>query len=427
MTDLERVRNLARLVATRYSLTVPVDLTSIIHDVCTIETDTALKIDGYTILDCRPPKIVLRSDVHIKRKRFTIAHELGHILIPWHNGKNTYANHRNSSSFLDKNEAEADAFAAELLLPQHWMEQYLQKASEKPLQQQINEITGQANVSVLACIRSLQQYWHGTQMLFYTLPDWEYYQVSTSKEFHFARYMPSENRTLEFYKNCAAIQEHFRYGSYEMFYFRFWQLPQPRELVQRYYAVECNVGEWIVQITGGYPARAVPFLDILISLLPDRVMSLVFLNGHEPAAFYSPRLNSYYYPELSNYEKEKAIVVQQYPAYEVVEMELGGFGKLLCLKAPYNTAPKEYSDNPNLLLHRLLGEVYLDREERILAGQKVNGFLGGNNNRKDKGTVHEFYDELFDRMRTEPLLAPLIQHREFPRFLLGKIHQMLSK
>ncbi len=52
-------------------------------------------------------------------------------------------------------------------------------------------------------------------------------------------------------------------------------------------------------------------------------------------------------------------------------------GKLLCLNAPYNTAPKAYSHDPNLLLHRLLDEVYLDREERISASQKVNGFIGG--------------------------------------------------
>ena len=67
-------------------------------------------LDGYTILDCTPPKMILQSGVFSKRMRFAMAHELGHILIPWHNGKTTFADRKNSAALIDRNEVEADAF-----------------------------------------------------------------------------------------------------------------------------------------------------------------------------------------------------------------------------------------------------------------------------------------------------------------------------
>lgn len=426
MAKLEQVRKLAGMIADRYSLTVPVDLTPLMNEVCTLEKRADLDVDGYTILDCKPPKMVLRADVYPRRERFTIAHELGHILIPWHNGRSTYADRKRKASYLDRNEIEADTFAAELLLPRKWLAQYLQESSGKLLQQQIYEITEMADVSVLACIRSLQQHWSKENLLFYTLPDWEYYQRSIPGGFHFALYRPTENRTLAFYKCCATLYEEFQYGAYRMAYFQFLQLPAPEELVSTYRDAGCDMARWILQLTNGYSARVIPFLDTLLSCVPDRIIALVFLNGHKATAFCSKSLNGYYFPETSNYEVEKENAMRLHSTYMTSELDLNGLGKLFCLKAPYNVVPDRRSSNPNLLLRKLLAEVYQNNDERKLAGRKVNGFLGGNNNRKEKGSMQEFYDELFDRMRTEPILAPLLQHADFPAFLFGKIFDMLS-
>jgi hypothetical protein len=85
-------------------------------------------VDGITI-DCAGPRprIFYRGDANHPRTRFTISHELGHVLLPWHIGSAECAM-PNDNERRDPLEQEADAFAAELLLPSEWLA-YLIKAS----------------------------------------------------------------------------------------------------------------------------------------------------------------------------------------------------------------------------------------------------------------------------------------------------------
>jgi hypothetical protein len=78
-------------------------------------------------LDGRRPKpliLVERSD-HPTRQRFTLAHELGHLLLPWHLGGAFVcdtATDRPDFSPAANFEPEANRFAAELLLPSAWLD-----------------------------------------------------------------------------------------------------------------------------------------------------------------------------------------------------------------------------------------------------------------------------------------------------------------
>ncbi len=427
METIERVRKLAQLVLARYSLKVPVDLEPILRDVCTVETRKDAPVDGYTDLECNPPKMILRPGGFPKRVRFTKAHELGHIFIPWHNGKTTYADRGNAEGLMDRNEEEADAFAAELLLPQSWVEGYLRGSKGKPVSQQIKEIGELGDVSVLACLRTFQKYWSPDRMLFYTLPDWDHYEVCIPDGFRFAPYCSTRPRTLSFYEQCAVTSEAFQTGSYQMRYFKFMDLAEEEELLAGYKAAGNDVAGWLKTLSGGSPVHAVPYFDRLFSILPDRVAAYVFLEGHAPAVFCSKRCNIPYYPMSGDFEAEKRRLLQEYPDHAFYELSLGSLGGMMALKAPYNPVPSECSRDPNRLLPRLLEEAYPEEETRVRAGRKVNGYLGGSNNRKDKGSEQDFYDEVFDRMKTDPLLLPLLHHPEFPRFLLGKVKKMLDK
>lgn len=77
----------------------------------------------------RRPLIILNKSKHILRRKFTLAHELGHTLIPWHMGWsiddddiscNINYNTKANNSF-EKSEIEANAFASELLIPSQWV------------------------------------------------------------------------------------------------------------------------------------------------------------------------------------------------------------------------------------------------------------------------------------------------------------------
>jgi len=81
--------------------------------------EAPIKADAYLECENGNSYIVLKESLNEKRKKFTIAHELGHFYIPWHSElmfgcdikemdfKNDYA----------PREKEANLFAAELLMP----------------------------------------------------------------------------------------------------------------------------------------------------------------------------------------------------------------------------------------------------------------------------------------------------------------------
>ncbi|WP_409498692.1 ImmA/IrrE family metallo-endopeptidase [Pseudomonas fragi] len=82
------------------------------------------KADGITVgigLQSRP-KIYINSHCPETRQQFTLAHEIGHIIIPWHTG--TVVSHLEPGSDDQdywQMEQEANRFAAELLMPTDWL------------------------------------------------------------------------------------------------------------------------------------------------------------------------------------------------------------------------------------------------------------------------------------------------------------------
>lgn len=80
-------------------------------------------VDGITV-NCSDerPQIFYRGDPDDVRTRFTIAHELGHAVLPWHLG-NAECAMFNGQEYGRRSrfEKEADEFAAELLLPADWV------------------------------------------------------------------------------------------------------------------------------------------------------------------------------------------------------------------------------------------------------------------------------------------------------------------
>ncbi|MCQ4089460.1 MULTISPECIES: ImmA/IrrE family metallo-endopeptidase [unclassified Exiguobacterium] len=92
-----------------------------------------LNISGYVTMspDSEKPMIVVNSDEPVSRQRFTMAHELGHLLLHFNWVPNTtldpdagtnvaYRHHLEIYSPNEKvQEYEANMFAAELLMPSH--------------------------------------------------------------------------------------------------------------------------------------------------------------------------------------------------------------------------------------------------------------------------------------------------------------------
>lgn len=78
------------------------------------------------------PIVIISTELPPTRRKFTMAHELGHIFIPWHIGtifSHTDENHDYANRLYHDCEVEANRFAAELLMPSEWVSDLLSEST----------------------------------------------------------------------------------------------------------------------------------------------------------------------------------------------------------------------------------------------------------------------------------------------------------
>lgn len=148
--------NLAQRLCLRLGLNPPVDVEGLVRryaDLTAARFPMDVDVDGICLdlkIPCKRPRVIINSRKPKNRVRFTLAHELGHILIPWHMGSIVDETDVDENCIDDywQIENEANRFASELLMPEVWVKGQLQAASN-PLVALYN-VTEQAIVSVQA-------------------------------------------------------------------------------------------------------------------------------------------------------------------------------------------------------------------------------------------------------------------------------------
>lgn len=120
-------RMAARLIE-RLGLVPPIDVEKLCRSFADLSfTQFPIEIDGLCLDLKKPgkrPSVWVSKNLPPVRRRFTLAHEIGHIVIPWHTGtiidEIDAPRSKEKSQYLEM-EAEANKFAAELLMPSRWM------------------------------------------------------------------------------------------------------------------------------------------------------------------------------------------------------------------------------------------------------------------------------------------------------------------
>ena len=126
--NLEPEIQLAKRVIERSALEPRIDVRALVEQFATIKVQHLPGVDGVTVglnrLGVRPT-IYLEPATPPRRQRFTLAHELGHILIPWHKGTifDELNVEENADPTFYRMEQEANRFAVELLMPELWCRQ----------------------------------------------------------------------------------------------------------------------------------------------------------------------------------------------------------------------------------------------------------------------------------------------------------------
>jgi IrrE N-terminal-like domain len=121
-------QRVASLIAVRHGLEPPVDIRAIVKLFADIEEDSIpAKCDAVLVPANKKrsrPLIVLDEGKSEIRKRFTLAHELGHLKIPWHTPiiAGCHVFEGVSRFYYQTGEGEANRFASELLMPSGWLQ-----------------------------------------------------------------------------------------------------------------------------------------------------------------------------------------------------------------------------------------------------------------------------------------------------------------
>lgn len=156
IVDLPEIKMARRLFA-KHSLTIPFDIDELISNYGEIiyKNIPFDGIDGVSINIKVPgkfPRIIVNDTLPPKRQLFTKAHELGHIIIPWHLG--TIVDDIYSQDYKDfiysELEQEANRFAAELLMPTDWVNEQILKLKDNyaKLHKTIAERSGVSDYAV---------------------------------------------------------------------------------------------------------------------------------------------------------------------------------------------------------------------------------------------------------------------------------------
>lgn len=129
---------LARRVVDKYGLKPPIDVEKLVSERAKLVfAEIPVRgVDGICLnLKAlgKEQTVIVNSENPSSRQRFTLAHELGHILIPWHTGSVVDSLDHEEVGGIEgywSMEQEANAFAAELLMPLEWVREVLDKTED---------------------------------------------------------------------------------------------------------------------------------------------------------------------------------------------------------------------------------------------------------------------------------------------------------
>ena len=119
---------IARRFSEKRGLKPPVDVESLVREFAVLEEDFLPSDYDAVFLDKSAkhprPRVIVTAGQPATRRAFTLAHELGHIVIPWHNGTHfcrVDSAARLTDGIMREVESQANRFAAELLMPSAWV------------------------------------------------------------------------------------------------------------------------------------------------------------------------------------------------------------------------------------------------------------------------------------------------------------------
>lgn len=431
---LNRVRQRARKLYEKYDLSVPVDLDTIIRNKnITLEyKGNAYGIDGWCELTSSPPKIVINSEIWLEtRRRFTLAHEIGHICLPWHTGvdcciiNDPYVRIQ-GQKMINTQEEEANAFASELLMPTNWLKSEFDLDTED-LKTLINSIRISANTSVMACFYALTHVMPEGNMFLIKTEGYESWRAFYTDGFQGSRWVSANSEEL--YDKICFFKNSFSISQYDVIHYKLLSCPQIEVIRQVYTHVGGNFESLLNTLSDHEPVRLLLYFRIIVDALDDMYSVIVRFGDHYFRRFRHP-LTSVRIRVDNHYDLDKC--------YHYIQQNFTKYGKieskqfcLIWVKEEPAEIPEVFAVcDHKLLLKKIIGELgYEKKEERTHWIQKINGIMSCIYTEVQRSTFSKeaMYQKAKVRFETDPDLIEFAQHPDCERYIQSKISGLMKK
>lgn len=428
---LSLVRQRANALYEKYDLSVPVDLDIIIrkkHIEVSYE-ENQVGIDGLCKLQKNPPKIILNTDMTFEpRRRFTMAHEIGHICIPWHTGidlcslDNPYIKIQ-GQQMVNTQELEANIFASELLMPTEWLKQTFELNTEN-LSDLVKEICSAANTSIMACFYALENVLPTGELFFVKTDIGEFWKPFRSVDTNC--FYVSVANAIPFYDKVCYWKKAFQLSRYNVIHYKIAPAPDFSTLNEVYLACHGNIDELLSVITGGNPISAIPYIDQIVNTLDDMFYIVIKIGDacfrhfrHRETAI---RMHTDYYEDVDG-------------LYDYIQSNFYSYGRLdfspdscmLWVKECWrgDTFSNTQSD-PNELLKIVVGDLYPPEISHYML-QSINGAIASINSTYKTASREQLYHLAKVRFETDPKYKAFANHHCFEQYVSGKVARLIEK
>lgn len=426
------VRKIAKRVFIREQLSVPVDIISVLKKSAKIECDDIPFADAICTNLEKEPLIIYNKNTTESRLRFTLAHELGHLKIPWHRGDvacHTEENLSEAESRYRELEKEANTFASELLIPTEWLKGIVYQYKNIDLNDILNQITTGAKVSFLAALYAVcevlpEGYYVNIERL-----DYGYNHSKTNRESDICYLKDKSNVCIEWLKinsiNSGVISK-------------------SNVKVKWVYLADVNPSICIDRLINKYEIKGIGDVIRFFSISFDKykLSPANYINEicRRLPSGYVLKIqfnNSRYYKYLrsnntliyANIDESSCSEDEWYNKYsnsssiytsEFFEIYIWEFESSINI-----IDTRKDNRNSKEILRNIVERYFYDDEQKIFG--KVNGVIGALNSKKKKFTRDEFYNALKQRFIGRVDLQQIIEDEDFDKFLIQKTIELYSK
>ena len=425
---LTLVRKRALNLYKKYSLSVPVDLQKILDEknIILIYKENPVGMDGLTHLQESPPIIELNTEITFEpRRRFTLAHEIGHICIPWHTGITVCSLDDPSYKvqgqiLINTQELEANTFASELLMPTPWIQSNFNLIDFK-MKELIKKVSSKAKTSIMATLYALENALPPGHVYLVKNPAMEYWQPFKSKDSGTINISIANN--IYFYDSICLRKEVFTLSIYSIIHYTLLPCPELENIQSIYEACDYNFEQFLNAISDFNPIRILHFINIILDNINDKFYIVL-------------KMGNNIFRHIKNQNNSVRIFADYYDFDSIVEYYYGEWGiirlneeaNLLWIKdsVQYIEPDNIIQTDPHILLKRITNDIYSpDLAHKMLL--RINGVVSSINSSNQASNREELYHLIKQRFETDPQYSEIVSHELFNTYISNKITNLLNK